>query len=72
MDSEVVFKFDTLSFEKEVRLASQKSFSDGQKLLSDNGEHFNVNSVKFIETSPGALLSQPTEKSAHHFVINLI
>jgi hypothetical protein len=61
MYSEVLFEFDLLSFEKEGRLPSQKSFSDSQKLLCNNREHFNINSVELIEASPSTLLGQSTE-----------
>lgn len=46
--------------------------SDGEKLLGDDGEHFNIYSIELIETRPSSLLRETGEESPHHLVLNLI
>ena len=40
-------------------------------LRGDYAQHFNVNSVEFIETAPGTALRQPAEKLTHRLWKNL-
>ena len=41
-------------------------FHDGQQLLSNDREHFNVDAVELIEAAPRPRLGQPREETAHH------
>lgn len=45
---------------------SSFGISYGYELLSNDRQHFNVNSVKFVKTTPSTGLSKPTEEAAHH------
>lgn len=38
----------------------------GDKLLSDDRQHLDVDAVELVEAAPGAGLSQSAEEAAHH------
>lgn len=38
----------------------------GYELLSDDGQHFDVDPVKFIKATPSTRLSKSTEEAPHH------
>ena len=40
--------------------------ANGDELLSDDGQHLDVDAVEFIEAAPGAGLSQTREEPPHH------
>lgn len=40
--------------------------SYGYELLSDDRQHFNVDSVKFVKTTPSTGLSKPTKEAPHY------
>ena len=39
---------------------------DGQQLLSDDREHFNIDAVELIEAAPRPRLGQSREEATHH------
>lgn len=51
---------------------SSFGISYGYELLSDDRQHFNVDSVKFVKTTPGSWLCQPTEEPTHHLYKNIV
>lgn len=44
--------------------------SDGDELLSDDGQHLDVDAIELIEAAPGTWLSQAAEERPHHLNIN--
>ena len=40
--------------------------SYGYELLSDDRQHFDVDSVKFVKTTPSTRLGEPAEEAPHH------
>ena len=42
---------------------------NGHDLLSDNGEHFDVDAVEFVEAGPGSAGCQTFEKLPHGDVV---
>lgn len=53
-------------------LANKHGFSNGKDLLSDDWQHFNVNSVKLIQARPWASKCKSSKKLFHHEGCNLI
>lgn len=45
---------------------SSFSIPYGYQLLSNDRQHFNVNSVKLIKTAPSSRLSKSTEETTHY------
>lgn len=43
-----------------------------EKLLSDDRQHFNVDTVKLVETAPGACWSQSLEEFADHDIVHWV
>ena len=39
---------------------------DGQQLLSDDGEHLNIDTVELIKAAPRPRLGQSREEATHH------
>ena len=50
----------------------QFSISNGQQLLSNDGENLNVDAIKFVEAGPSTGLSQPGKETAHHLVVETL
>ena len=42
---------------------------DGEQLLCDDREHFNVDAVKLVEAAPRPRLGQSGEEPAHHLCV---
>ncbi len=45
---------------------SSFGISYGYELLSNDRQNFDVDSVKFIKTTPSTRLSKPTKEASHH------
>ena len=67
-------RFDLERFALEVEFLDtrQKSFPDLLKLLGNDRQHLNEDTVELIKTSPAALHSETTEMLLHHLIIDLI
>ena len=73
MASEFGSDFDrTSTLEAEFVNTCKESFSDFLKLLGDNREHLNQDTIEFIKTGPAALLGKASEMTLHHLIINLV
>ena len=44
--------------------------ADGDNLLSDDRQHFDVDSIELVEAAPAAGLRQPGEEATHHLHAN--
>ena len=53
-------------------LASNSSLSQNQELLSNDRQHFDIDTIELIQTDPRSTLSQATKQFPHHLVIYLI
>lgn len=45
---------------------SSLSIAYGYELLSDYGQHLNVDAVEFVKTTPSTRLSESAEEASHH------
>ncbi len=72
MASEFRSDFDTFTLEAEFFNTCKECFSDFLKLLGDNREHLNQDTIELIKTGPAALLGKASEMTFHHLIINLV
>jgi hypothetical protein len=72
MATEFLFDFHLGGVEDKSLLAFQKGSPHLLKLLGDNGQHLNIDTIELIKTRPASLLAQSGEETRHHDVIDLI
>lgn len=75
-DEDAIIGLDGDNFSLELKgvvgVGSEQGHSDDQKLLGDDREYLDIDSVELVQTGPGALLTQSLEQLVHHHGGNLV
>lgn len=72
MATEVLFQNDVKSEEIEGFHVCLQPRTNGEQLLGNNWQYFNVDTIELVETGPGTLLAKTWEQALHHLVVNLV
>lgn len=48
------------------------SIPDSDKLLSNDRQHLDVDSVELVKAAPGSWLGEPGEEFPHHFIVETV